>query len=159
MNTSLFYEVLLYLNSFYFGVFGVSEVGIALFKYVKIPYSKDAMLTEFSLLIFLCILEYCRIWLGRRGNFSDRGTGTIQNFPSAIQIMIIIMILVSAIPIILSTLLILPAAGIVMYFLIWQELILRFEYIILSVQLLLHATELVIAFLNIMPSSRKQVYD
>ncbi|XP_044736258.1 transmembrane protein 216-like isoform X2 [Chrysoperla carnea] len=138
MNTSLFYEVLLYLNSFYFGVFGVSEVGIALFKYVKIPYSKDAMLTEFSLLIFLCILEYCRIWLGRRGNFSDR---------------------VSAIPIILSTLLILPAAAIVVYFLIWQELILRFEYIILSVQLLLHATELVIAFLNIMPSSRKQVYD
>lgn len=73
MNSCLFYEVLLYLNAFYFGMFGACEVGIALLKYAKFTYSGNAMLTEFLLLTFFCILETGRIWLGRMGNFTERG--------------------------------------------------------------------------------------
>lgn len=73
MNTSLLYEVLLYLNSFYFGMFGVCEVGIAFFKYARLPYPPNAVITELLLLLILCVLEMGRVNLGRRGNLCDRG--------------------------------------------------------------------------------------
>ncbi|XP_048512652.1 transmembrane protein 216-like isoform X2 [Athalia rosae] len=74
VNSSLTYEILMYLNSFYFGMFAVCELGMSVFKAVKLPTpGAGILLGEFSLLLFLIITEGGRIYLGRKGNLTERG--------------------------------------------------------------------------------------
>uniref|UniRef100_T1H2M4 Transmembrane protein 216 n=1 Tax=Megaselia scalaris TaxID=36166 RepID=T1H2M4_MEGSC len=56
MNSSLFYEIFMYLNSFYFGMFAFSELSIV---------------NESCFLFGICVLEISRIILGRKGSLSE----------------------------------------------------------------------------------------
>ncbi|XP_012275581.1 transmembrane protein 216 [Orussus abietinus] len=125
MNSSLTYEILMYLNSFYFGMFAVCEVGMGVFKAVKLPSpGTGTTLAEFALLLFLLATESGRIYLGRKGNLMERG-----------------------LPILLGIVLTVPSALATLYFLIWQNYVLRLEVILCSIQLVLLASELVISIM------------
>ncbi|XP_043277934.1 transmembrane protein 216-like [Venturia canescens] len=123
INSSLTYEILMYLNSFYFGMFAVCELGMGLFKAINLPSpGSGTTAIEFSLLVFLIATEGGRVYLGRKGNLTERG-----------------------LPIFLGILLTIPSALATLYFLFWQNYVLRLEMILCSIQLVLLITELVIS--------------
>lgn len=125
VNSSLTYEILMYLNSFYFGMFAVCELGMGLFKATNLPSpNSGTTIIEFILLLFLITTEGGRIYLGRKGNLTERG-----------------------LPIILGILLSIPSVLATLYFLFWQNYVLRLEMILCSIQLVLIVTELIISIL------------
>lgn len=73
VNTSLTYEILMYLNSFYFGMFATCEIGMGTLKAINLDYTKSDIIKETSVLVFLCLLESVRIHLGKKGSLSDHG--------------------------------------------------------------------------------------
>jgi len=124
-NSSLSYEILMYLNSFYFGMFAVCEVGMGLFKAINLPSpGMNKILMEFTLLFFLMLTECGRIYLGRKGNLTERGQ-----------------------PIIIGIILTVPSSLATLYFLFWQTRVLKLEMILCSIQLVLLITEVIIAIM------------
>ncbi|XP_050464145.1 transmembrane protein 216-like [Cataglyphis hispanica] len=124
-NSSLTYEILMYLNSFYFGMFAVCEFGMGLFKVANFPSpGTSKTLTEFALLFFLMATESGRIYLGRKGNLTERG-----------------------IPIFIGIVLTVPSMLATLYFLLWQSRVLKLEMILCSIQLVLLTSEMVIAIM------------
>lgn len=71
MNTSLLYEILLYLNSFYFGMFAICELAVFLIKAVNLTLPSGTLESELSILLFLFVIEAIRIFLGRKGNLTE----------------------------------------------------------------------------------------
>ncbi|KYN30318.1 PREDICTED: transmembrane protein 216-like [Trachymyrmex cornetzi] len=125
VNSSLTYEILMYLNSFYFGMFAVCELSMGLFKAANLPSpGASQTLTEFALLFFLIVTETGRIYLGRKGNLTERG-----------------------LPILIGIILTIPSSLATLYFLLWQYYVLRLEVILCSIQLVLLASEVVIAIM------------
>lgn len=73
VNSSLTYEILLYLNSFYFGMFGACEFGMGLLKAVNLKYVGNQLYHDSIVLIMLLTLESVRIYFGRHGSLSEHG--------------------------------------------------------------------------------------
>lgn len=73
MNASLLFELTMYLNSFYFGMFAFSEWSIGLMKAVNLQYSDDVVLNESFILLGICAVETFRLILGRKGSLSEYG--------------------------------------------------------------------------------------
>lgn len=73
MNASLLYELSMYLNSFYFGMFAFSEVSIGLLKAVNLQYADNVILNESCLLLGIIVMETFRIALGRKGSLGEHG--------------------------------------------------------------------------------------
>lgn len=125
VNSSLTYEILMYLNSFYFGMFAVCELGMGLFKAANLPSpGTSTTLTEFALLFFLIATEGARIYLGRKGNLTERG-----------------------LPILIGIFLTFPSSLATLYFLFWQNYVLKLEVILCSIQLVILALELIISIM------------
>ena len=124
MNSSLTYEILLYLNSFYFGMFVLCEFGMGLFKAINLPYPTGTIVSEFMLLLFLCCTEAMRIFLGRKGNLTER------------SFCVLVSIVLTG-----------PSIFAVVYFLIWQTYVLRLEVVLCAIQLTLEGFELAFALL------------
>lgn len=72
LNSSLAYEILLYLNTFYLGMFFVCEVAMGILKAINVSYPENALLTETGIFFGLCSVEVFRIFLGRRGNLASK---------------------------------------------------------------------------------------
>lgn len=72
-NPSVAYEVLVYLNSFYFGMFACCELSMGLLKAINLTYTGSSLARDSSVLIILCLLETIRIVMGRKGPLADRG--------------------------------------------------------------------------------------
>lgn len=70
MNVCLTFEVLLYLNSYYFGLFATCEIGINIFKSINHPLFHYS--TDLGVLATVCILELIRIIIARRGNLTEK---------------------------------------------------------------------------------------
>lgn len=71
MNASLLYELSMYLNSFYFGMFAFSEVSIGLMKAANLQYADNVILNESCFLLGVCVFESFRIFLGRKGSLGE----------------------------------------------------------------------------------------
>lgn len=71
MNASLIFEVLLYLNSYYFGLFAVCEIGMNVVKAINLTLPNFE--TDFGVLLAVCVLELFRVILARRGNLTEKG--------------------------------------------------------------------------------------
>lgn len=71
MNTSLTFEVLLYLNSYYFGLFAVCEIGMNIVKYVNFS-NIEHFSMDFGILMGVCVIELFRVLLARIGNLTER---------------------------------------------------------------------------------------
>lgn len=72
-SPSLTYEIFMYLNSFYFGMFSACELGIGILKAVNLDYEASILQKELCLLIGMILVESIRIYFGRHGSLSDRG--------------------------------------------------------------------------------------
>lgn len=72
VNSSFAYEILLYLNSFYLGMFFVCEIAMGILKAINVSYPENALWTEAGIFFALCFVEVIRIFLGRRGNLSSK---------------------------------------------------------------------------------------
>lgn len=80
VNASLAYEILLYINSFYFGLFATCELGTLILKSVLIldvfeveKYGLSKLGQDYGVLVGLCVIEAIRLILGRKGSLSERG--------------------------------------------------------------------------------------
>lgn len=78
MNTSLTFEVLLYLNSYYFGLFAVCEIGMNIVKYINFS-NLEHFSTDFGILMAVCVIELFRVVLARRGNLTEKSK-SLKNF-------------------------------------------------------------------------------
>lgn len=72
VNSSLAFEILLYLNTFYLGMFIVCEVAMGILKALNVTYPENTLLTEAGIFGLLILVEVIRIFLGRRGNLTSR---------------------------------------------------------------------------------------
>ncbi|KAJ2941484.1 hypothetical protein O0L34_g14531 [Tuta absoluta] len=135
VNSSLAYEILMYLNSFYLGMFVVCEVAMGILKAINVSYPENALLTEGGIFLALCLVEVIRIFLGRKGNLVSK-----------------------KIPVFFSVVLTIPSAVGVCYFLIYQTYILRLEYIWCAVMLMFHALEFGFALLFMFTVCKQQQY-
>ncbi|XP_022121029.1 transmembrane protein 216-like [Pieris rapae] len=136
VNSSFAYEILMYLNSFYLGMFFVCEVAMGILKAINVSYPENALLTEAGIFCALCLVEVMRIFLGRRGNLASK-----------------------KVPVFFSVILTIPSAVGVCYFLIYQTYILRLEYIWCAVMLIFHALELAFAILFIFTVCKNHQYE
>jgi transmembrane protein 216 len=124
MNSSLIYEILLYLHSFYLSLFAFCEFWIGIFKAVNLPYPTVTVISELLLLLFLSCTECIRILLGRNGNLTER-----------------------SVVLLVSVGLTIPSICGVLYFLLWQTYVLRLEVVLCAIQLTLQGLELAAALL------------
>ncbi|XP_067013356.1 transmembrane protein 216 [Anabrus simplex] len=122
VNSSLTYEILLYLNSFYFGLFAFCEFGMGIFKAINLPYPTGILATEFSILFFLCCNESTRIFLASKGNLTRRVATILKSVGLTV-----------------------PSVLGVVYLLVWQTYILRLEVILCGIQLTFQALETLLA--------------
>lgn len=72
-NPSVAYEVLIYLNSFYFGMFACCELSMGLLKAINLTYVGNALVRDLSVLIIFIVMETIRIVMGRQSCLVDRG--------------------------------------------------------------------------------------
>lgn len=81
VNSSLAYEILLYINSFYFGLFATCELGTLILKSILIGNKQNSdsywvtVGQDYGVLMGLFIIEGARLILGRKGSLSERGKG------------------------------------------------------------------------------------
>ncbi|XP_045515775.1 transmembrane protein 80-like [Pieris brassicae] len=144
VNSSLAYEILLYINSFYFGLFATCELGTLILKSVLIggKYNDSdnnrsyRLGQDFGVLVALFIIEAARLILGRKGSLSEKD-----------------------VPVMFSVLLTVPSITGVLYLLIWQVVVLRIEYIWCTLMLSLQSLEFIFASMFIVTMCRGPSYD
>lgn len=94
VDSSLTYEILMYLNHFYFGMFATCELGeefwkgthfrlkllklwfflgMEALKFVNLSYENEVLYRELIIVLALLTLESVRIYLGKQGSLSDHG--------------------------------------------------------------------------------------
>ncbi|XP_049302913.1 transmembrane protein 216 [Bactrocera dorsalis] len=135
-NPSLGYEVLIYLNSFYFGMFACCELSMGLLKAINLSYPNNVLARDSAVVIGFCILETIRIILGRKGSLADKSW-----------------------PVILSVFLTVPCFFGVSYILLLQEYKLRLEYVLCTLQIGLYLTEVWYAILSFFSLCRPVTFE
>ncbi|XP_067613819.1 transmembrane protein 216 [Eurosta solidaginis] len=135
-NPALGYEVLIYLNSFYFGMFACCELSMGLLKAINLSYQEEVLIRDSIVLIGLCILETIRLILGRRGSLADKSC-----------------------PVIFSVLLIVPCFFGIAYILLLQEYKLRLEYVLCTLMIGLYLAEIWYAILVVVSLCRPVPYE
>lgn len=79
VNSSLAYEILLYINSFYFGLFATCELGTLILKSVliiekyNVGQDPTKLGRDYGVLFGLFVVEALRLLLGRKGSLSEKG--------------------------------------------------------------------------------------
>lgn len=131
MEAPLMFEVLMYLNSYYFGMFSIFEFSVIWAKSIDESQKKNPYMDEFgtnmTIFVFLCLIEVFRTFLSRRDNAADK-----------------------AICVVLSLILTVPSAAGVLYFLLWQKKTFRLEYILGCIQLVLQATQVFFGIVSLL---------
>ncbi|XP_075146874.1 transmembrane protein 216 [Haematobia irritans] len=135
MEASLMYEILMYLNSFYFGLYAAFKVCVSILKFILLTYPENAALREMILLLVMCVLETVRIILGRRSSLSARAWQAIA-----------------------SVVLTLPSLILVIYLCFFQTSVLKLEVIMSALMITLHVAELVFAGMFICTMCRPVTY-
>lgn len=133
MEAPLMFEVLMYLNSYYFGMFSMFEFSLICAKSVdeynqkNVAYTFNEFGTNMTVFVFLCLIEVFRTFLSRRDNAADK-----------------------AVCVVLSLILTVPSAVGVLYFVLWQKKIFRLEHILGCIQLVLQATQVFFGIVSLL---------
>lgn len=135
MNISLTFEVLLYLNSHYFGFFAFCELLMFAVKYFNRNNNFERYQTDFSIFSFICIIEVFRIILARRGNLTDKKWTVF-----------------------IALLLTIPSGAGILFLVFLQTTILRFEYTLCFIQLAMEILEIVNGILILLPFNKTSQY-
>ncbi|XP_067123131.1 transmembrane protein 216-like [Centruroides vittatus] len=120
--SSLPYQIFLVCGSWYYSAFALIEFLLIIFKGVVFPYPKGYLASEIVLLFLTAILEYCRLFLGKKGNLTETSYSVI-----------------------LSILLTVPAILGVVHFLEWQTYVLKLDVILCAIQLTIHSFQTLFA--------------
>lgn len=120
MKSSLPYQLLLYLGSYYFGCYICIETLLLIYKSIILPYKSLTLFSEFLLLGGMVVIESCRILSAWKGNLTEN---------------------VSSIAI--SLVLFVPAVLICLYVLVFQSYVLRLEVILSSIYLTIQGLQLI----------------
>jgi len=72
-NPSMNYEVLIYLNSFYFGMFACCEMAMGLLKAINLSYTGHTLALDTGVMISFIVFETIRLIMGRMSSLADRG--------------------------------------------------------------------------------------
>ncbi|XKL64215.1 hypothetical protein PGB90_004301 [Kerria lacca] len=132
MQAALMFEVLMYLNSYYFGIFSTWEFITYMFKlyYKGYEYNLEKnmykVVTECLTYLFFCITEICRIYMGRKSDTSDK-----------------------PIFIIISLILMIPSSACIIHLLFGQIFIARLERMLCGFQLLMVSCELFFGLIHL----------
>lgn len=125
------FEVLMYLNSYYFGMFSLFEFSLICAKSIDDAQKKikfmDELCTSLTVFVFLCLIEVFRTFLSRRENPADK-----------------------AICVVLSLILTVPSSVGVLYFLLWPRRTFRLENILGCIQLVLQATQVFFGIVSLL---------
>ncbi|ESO85753.1 hypothetical protein LOTGIDRAFT_204590 [Lottia gigantea] len=135
VRSSLPYQILLYLNGWYFGFFLLAEVLIFIFKAETLPFASNTLAAEVILVFLLAALEGLRLFFGRKGNLTEQTVGVI-----------------------ISVLLSIPAILGAIFILLWQTYVLRLDVILAAIQLAFIALELVFGVISIISFARASPY-
>lgn len=127
MEAPLMFEVLMYLNSYYFGMFSMFEFSLICAKKIGFVVPLEALITDLTVFVFLCLIEVFRTFLSRRDNAADK-----------------------AICIVLSLILTVPSAVGVLYFSMLQHITFKLEKILGCIQLVLQATQVFFGIVSLL---------
>lgn len=158
VNSSLAYEILLYLNSFYFGMFAACEVGMGVLKGINMNYTPQELQKDASILVAILVVETFRVFLGRKGSLSEHGNIWLCIFPSAPLHIDFPHNFLIGWQVITSVFLTIPCACGVYYLLMLQNHLLKLELILCALMLTLQCTELIYAILFLFSTCRPTTY-
>ncbi|CAM1327365.1 Uncharacterised protein g9486 [Pycnogonum litorale] len=127
--------MLLHLSKYYFAAFALAELLIFIFKGSVLPYSTFNVTYEVILIFLLSGVEWVRIFLGSKGNLTER-----------------------TMPVVLSILLSVPSFVCVLYFLLWQTYVLRIEAILSGILLVLQGLQFIFAVFSVITFARMAPY-
>ncbi|XP_025099290.1 transmembrane protein 216-like isoform X2 [Pomacea canaliculata] len=135
VHSSLPYQILLYLNSWYFAFFVSCELLIFVYKGETLPFGSGVLAAEIILIFLMVGIESFRIFFGKKGNLMEQITGMV-----------------------ISILLSVPALFGAVFLLLWQTYVLRIEIILSGVQLALICVELIFGIISIITFARASHY-
>ncbi|KAK6171497.1 transmembrane protein 216 [Patella vulgata] len=135
VRSSLPYQILLYLNGWYFGLFFLAEILIYIFKAETLPFASNTLAAEIILVFLLAGLEGLRLFFGRKGNLTEQTVGVI-----------------------ISVLLSVPAILGAVFILLWQTYVLRIDVILAAIQLAFIGLELIFGIISIISFARAAAY-
>ncbi|KAL4233582.1 hypothetical protein ACF0H5_008263 [Mactra antiquata] len=135
VRASLPYEVLLYLNGWYFGLFFLSEILLFAYKGETLPYANGVLPAEIILVFILAGIEALRLFFARKGNLTERIVGVI-----------------------ISILLSVPAILGAIFYLYWQTYVTRADVILSGIQLAFLGLELIFGIVSIITFARANPY-
>ncbi|XP_052244333.1 transmembrane protein 216-like isoform X1 [Dreissena polymorpha] len=135
IRSSLPYEVLLYLNGWYFGLFFICEILLFAYKGETLPYANGVLAAEVILVFILAGIEALRLFFARKGNLTEKIVGVI-----------------------VSILLSIPALLGAIFYLYWQTYVTRADIIISAIQLAFIGLELIFGIISIITFARATPY-
>lgn len=173
------YEVLIYLNSFYFGMFACCEMAMGLLKAINLSYTGHTLAQDSAVMISFIVLETLRLIMGRKGTLAERGTTHTQRETERARaalfivdccvIIVVLYIFFTHVVFllgmftgwtaILSVFLTVPCFVGVSYLLLMQTYRLRLEYCLGTLQLALYLTEVWYAIVFVFSMCRPVTYD
>ncbi|XP_014782685.1 transmembrane protein 216 [Octopus bimaculoides] len=135
IRSSLSYQILLFLNQWYFGLFFILEIFIFIFKGETLPYAPGVLSLEVLLLFILLIIEQFRIFFGKKGNLTERINGVAM-----------------------SIFLSLPSLSVTLYLTFWQSYVLQLEVILTAIEITFIGAEFIFGLLFIITFARAAPY-
>lgn len=169
-NPSMNYEVLIYLNSFYFGMFACCEMAMGLLKAINLSYTGHTLAQDSAVMISFIVVETFRLIMGRKGTLAERGRRHWRPFKLAHCLFIVVINVVFVLTnvfaflsagwsAILSVFLTAPCFLGVSYLLLLQTYRLRLEYCLCTLQIALYLTEVWYAIVFVFSMCRPVTYD
>ncbi|KAK7107595.1 transmembrane protein 216-like [Littorina saxatilis] len=135
VHSSLPYQILLYLNSWYFALFFVCELLIFIFKGETLPFADGVLAAEIILVFLMAGVEILRIFFGKKGNLTEQIVGVV-----------------------ISVLLSIPALFGALFLLLWQTYVLRVEVILSGIQIAFIGLQLIFGVISIITFARAAPY-
>ncbi|XP_065345090.1 transmembrane protein 216-like [Cloeon dipterum] len=126
MGSSLTLQILLYLTSFYFGMFMLCEFGMLIFKGMHLPYPSSGLWIDGVLLVLLGVIESFRILEAQKANLTNMQGRMVVSLALCV-----------------------PSALAVVYFAAWQNYVLRLELILCIIQLGMTAIQFVLGVVEL----------
>ncbi|KAK7866041.1 hypothetical protein R5R35_008553 [Gryllus longicercus] len=121
-DCTFLFVVVLYLNSFYFGIFAVLEFAMCVTKSIALPYPAGNIVSELLLLLFLSGVEGARILLGLKGNLLQK------------TLFLVLFVIFTA-----------PSTLGVVYYLVWQTYVLKIDMLLCAIQLTFYGLEFLLS--------------
>ncbi|KAL8595347.1 hypothetical protein ACOMHN_020100 [Nucella lapillus] len=135
VHSSLPYQVLLFLNGWYFAFYFICELLIFVFKGESLPFADGVLAAEIILVFLLAAVEMLRLFFGKKGNLTEQIVGVV-----------------------ISVLLSIPALFGALFLLLWQTYVLRVEVILSGIQIAFIGLELIFGIISIITFARAAPY-